>query len=295
MPDFSQFAERERSGWQDAGIVAAYVEHLAPLTERAGALALAALEPGPDTHLLDLCCGQGALTRRACQVCGRVAGLDFSEAMLTRAAEAAPGADLRSGDAAAMPFEDAEFDAVLCNFGMPHVPDREAVLSEIARVLRPGGRVALTSWIGPDGSPAFGIAVAAIREKVGPPSIPQPDLLEFARPESAEARLAAAGLRLELHETVPLTLDCDGPEGLFEMFANATVGIRMLIQGRIRRSRAQSGTRCRRRSRGASADRTAAAFPCRRASQSPGLCSRRRPRQARRRADQSSSDVKRLD
>lgn len=230
MADFSQFASLERSGWQNQDIVAGYVDHLAPLTFRAGEKALAALDPGPETALLDLCCGQGNLTRRAAEMAGRVAGLDFSEAMLARAATTVPTADLRHGDAAAMPFADDSFDAVVCNFGMPHVPDRAAVLSEIARVLRSGGKVALTSWVGPEDSAAFGIAMSAIRAKAGPPSIPQPDMFEFSRRDAVEAQLASAGLQLEAHDPVPLALVYDAPDGLFEMFANATVGIRMLIQ-----------------------------------------------------------------
>ncbi|WP_158275556.1 class I SAM-dependent methyltransferase [Maritimibacter sp. 55A14] len=230
MTDFAEFAERERAGWQDAEIVVAYVEYIAPLTERAGEQALMALNIAPDTEVLDLCCGQGEMTRRACELSENVAGLDFSETMLERAARVAPMADLREGDAAAMPYADASFDAVLCNFGIPHVPDRTAVLSEIARVLRPGGRVALTSWVGPDGSAAFATAVTAIQGMAGPPSIPQPDFFEFSRGDAAETRLSQAGFQLQSHEVIPLVLDLDRPDGLFQLFANATVGIRMLIQ-----------------------------------------------------------------
>ncbi|MBE1493394.1 ubiquinone/menaquinone biosynthesis C-methylase UbiE [Amycolatopsis lexingtonensis] len=84
----------------------------------------------------------------------RLTGLDLSEGMLdvARAREPARPVTLRQGDAQALPFEDASFDTVVCTFGLCAIPDPAAAVAEMARVLRPGGRLILadhvvsTSW-----------------------------------------------------------------------------------------------------------------------------------------------------
>ncbi|WP_439379190.1 class I SAM-dependent methyltransferase [Amycolatopsis lexingtonensis] len=81
-------------------------------------------------------------------------GLDLSEGMLdvARAREPARAVTLRQGNAQALPFEDASFDTVVCTFGLCAIPDPAAAVAEMARVLRPGGRLILadhvvsTSW-----------------------------------------------------------------------------------------------------------------------------------------------------
>ncbi|WP_290055506.1 class I SAM-dependent methyltransferase [Amycolatopsis solani] len=81
-------------------------------------------------------------------------GLDLSEGMLAvaRARELAHPVTLRQGDAQDLPFEDASFDTVVCTFGLCAIPDPAAAVGEMARVLRPGGRLILadhvvsTSW-----------------------------------------------------------------------------------------------------------------------------------------------------
>ncbi|RSD20896.1 class I SAM-dependent methyltransferase [Amycolatopsis eburnea] len=81
-------------------------------------------------------------------------GLDLSEGMLevARTREPARPVTLRQGDAQALPFEDASFDTVVCTFGLCAIPDPATAVAEMARVLRPGGRLILadhvvsTSW-----------------------------------------------------------------------------------------------------------------------------------------------------
>lgn len=81
----------------------------------------------------------------------RLTGLDLSEQMLeiarTRAAELCRDVDLRQGDAQALPFGDATFDAVVCTFGLCAIPDIDAALDEMARVLKPGGNLILVDHI----------------------------------------------------------------------------------------------------------------------------------------------------
>jgi demethylmenaquinone methyltransferase / 2-methoxy-6-polyprenyl-1,4-benzoquinol methylase len=99
----------------------------------------AAVSPGDD--VLDACCGTGDLALAAERAGGRVTGLDFSERMLERARRKSASVRWVRGDVLALPFEDGSFDAVTIGFGIRNVEDLEAGLRELARVLRPGGRL----------------------------------------------------------------------------------------------------------------------------------------------------------
>jgi demethylmenaquinone methyltransferase/2-methoxy-6-polyprenyl-1,4-benzoquinol methylase len=137
---------------------------------RAATLRSAALRPG--MRVLDVATGTGKLALAAARgvgPTGEVIGLDASERMLARArrataeaarpdAAAAPIRWLRA-DAMAMPLGDASFDAVTIGFGLRNMPDFDGALAEMARVLRPGGRLALLEIA----EPRTGLARALFR------------------------------------------------------------------------------------------------------------------------------------
>ena len=101
--------------------------------------------------VLDACCGTGDLAIAAERAGGRVTGLDFSEQMLVRARGKSDSVEWVLGDVTALPFDDASFDAVTVGFGIRNVPDLEAGLAELARVVRSGGRVACLEITRPEG------------------------------------------------------------------------------------------------------------------------------------------------
>jgi demethylmenaquinone methyltransferase/2-methoxy-6-polyprenyl-1,4-benzoquinol methylase len=105
----------------------------------------------PGDAVLDACCGTGDLAIAAERAGGRVTGLDFSEQMLVRARGKSDSVEWVLGDVTALPFDDASFDAVTVGFGIRNVPDLEAGLAELARVVRPGGRVACLEITRPEG------------------------------------------------------------------------------------------------------------------------------------------------
>lgn len=105
----------------------------------------------PGDAVLDACCGTGDLAIAAQRAGGRVTGLDFSEQMLVRARGKSDSVEWVLGDVTALPFDDASFDAVTVGFGIRNVPDLEAGLAELARVVRPGGRVACLEITRPEG------------------------------------------------------------------------------------------------------------------------------------------------
>jgi demethylmenaquinone methyltransferase/2-methoxy-6-polyprenyl-1,4-benzoquinol methylase len=105
----------------------------------------------PGDTVLDACCGTGDLAVAAARAGGRVTGIDFSTAMLERARRKAPGLEWIEGDLLALPFDDATFDSATVGFGVRNVEDLSRGLSELRRVLRPGGRLAILEITRPRG------------------------------------------------------------------------------------------------------------------------------------------------
>lgn len=172
--------------------------------------AAAAADLAAGDRALDVCTGTGDLALElAARVTpsGQVVGLDFAEEMLARArakaAARAVSVDFRQGDALALPFADDAFDAATVAFGIRNVSDLDAGLAEMARVVRPGGRVVILEittpsrlrgfyefWfdrvvprlgrlLGRDGA-AYSYLPASVRR--------------FPEPPALAARMAAAGL-----------------------------------------------------------------------------------------------------
>jgi demethylmenaquinone methyltransferase / 2-methoxy-6-polyprenyl-1,4-benzoquinol methylase len=105
----------------------------------------------PGDRVLDACCGTGDLAVEAERRGGRVVGLDFSERMLERARKKSGAIEWVQGDALALPFEDGAFDAATVGFGVRNLADLGAGLRELARVLKPGGKLAVLEITRPRG------------------------------------------------------------------------------------------------------------------------------------------------
>lgn len=104
-------------------------------------------------QILDVACGTGVVGREAAQrvgPTGRVVGVDLNPAMIAvaRSLSAPPAVPIEwlQGSALDLPVDDASFDAVLCQQGLQFFPDKALALREMRRVIRPGGRIALTMW-----------------------------------------------------------------------------------------------------------------------------------------------------
>lgn len=119
---------------------------------------IAAVMPMEGSDILDVACGTGVLTRDARVHAGssaRVVGLDPAPGMLAVAQEIEPKIDWVRGVAEEIPFSAETFDIVFSQFGMMFFPDREKAISQIHRVLKPGGRLALAIWNSVDQNPAY--------------------------------------------------------------------------------------------------------------------------------------------
>jgi demethylmenaquinone methyltransferase/2-methoxy-6-polyprenyl-1,4-benzoquinol methylase len=118
---------------------------------------------GPGDRALDVATGTGDLAIELAQRVGgrgQVVGLDFSEAMLQRARAKAPGISFERGDALALPYPDASFDAATVGFGARNFSDLERGLAEMVRVVRPGGRVVILEITTPTRSALAGFCSA---------------------------------------------------------------------------------------------------------------------------------------
>jgi demethylmenaquinone methyltransferase / 2-methoxy-6-polyprenyl-1,4-benzoquinol methylase len=105
----------------------------------------------PGDRVLDACCGTGDLAVEAERRGARVVALDFSPRMLERARRKSGTIEWVQGDALALPFADGEFDAATVGFGIRNLADLEGGLRELARVLRPDGKLAVLEITRPRG------------------------------------------------------------------------------------------------------------------------------------------------
>jgi SAM-dependent methyltransferase len=161
--DFDPDAVREfeRAGWNRAA--AGYENSFASATRQFidPLLEAAAIDAG--SAVLDLCCGPGLVGAEALGRGAVVTGYDFSAAMLAQARARFPGISFDFGDAEALPYQPASFDAVVSNFGIHHVPRPELALTGAHRILRRGSRFAFSIWAGHDENVAWRLVFDAIR------------------------------------------------------------------------------------------------------------------------------------
>lgn len=156
----------EHAGWQ--GAAAEYDATFADATMPFAEALLDAAGVTAGTRVLDVCCGTGIVTAAAAARGAQPIGFDFSPAMLNQARQWHPELHFGEGDAEALPYSDQSLDAVVSNFGVHHVPRPEKALAEAWRVLRPGGRVADTTWAMPAENIAWRLLFDAIREHGDP-------------------------------------------------------------------------------------------------------------------------------
>ena len=106
------------------------------------------------SRVLDVCCGSGASALRAAETVGPdgyVLGVDLAQNLLSLAQAKARDRELRNtefriGDLLSLGVPDAHFDAVVCVFGIFFVPDMQAAVRALWRAVRPGGKLAITTW-----------------------------------------------------------------------------------------------------------------------------------------------------
>ena len=140
---FVAFKAAQREGWS-------FFAPLELITTPAAAklVRFAGVQAGQ--KLLDVGCGTGVVSVTAARLGAETTALDLTPALLEKARENAQVAgvsiEFHEGDVEALPFKDASFDLVLSQFGHMFAPRPLAAVSEMLRVLRPGGRIAFSTW-----------------------------------------------------------------------------------------------------------------------------------------------------
>jgi SAM-dependent methyltransferase len=174
------------------------------------------LEAKADENILDLGCGDGQLTQRIAATGARVIGIDISPEMV--AAASTRGIDAHEGSAEQLPFGDQSFDAVFSNAALHWVRNQDAMMAEVHRVLRSGGR--FVAEMGGHGNvAAIRVAFMATLAKHG--FSDREDCENYySTPEAYSRRLASQGFQVERIALIPrpTPLPESGMEGWLQTF-----------------------------------------------------------------------------
>jgi SAM-dependent methyltransferase len=191
-PDLQKLKARLKETWMagDFGQIARYTA-----VEAEQFIARLQLEPG--TRVLDVACGTGNLAIPAARAGAVVTGVDIAtnlvQAARARAREEELSAQFEEGDAESLPYADGTFDCVVSMFGAMFAPRPDRVAAELARVCRPGGRIAMANWT-PQGF--VGDTFRLMANHVPPPEgIPAPVL--WGDEEVVRQRFAATAQSIE--------------------------------------------------------------------------------------------------
>jgi enediyne biosynthesis protein CalE5 len=210
-------------------------EHAAQVEQRAEVvtrLMLDAVSPAPGDEVLELACGAGGLGLAIADHVtpgGRVVLSDVAPEMVTIAAARAARRTEPGGapvqitaqviDLDKIQLPDASFDIVVCREGLMFALDPTQAVSEIARVLRPGGRVAVAVWGPRDRNPWLGVLADALQEHRGtpvpPPGVPGP--FSLGAPGALASTLTGADLEQVRVEEVSVPTDDESFEDYWQL------------------------------------------------------------------------------
>ena len=182
-----------------------YLRDVAPGLSLFAEDALRLARVGAGMRVADVACGPGSLSFAAVKAGARASALDFSSEMIELLRERAArdgvvAIDAQVGDGMALPWPEGAFDAAFSLFGLIFFPDRGRGLAELRRVLRPGGRAVVSSWIPADQVPVIADVWSVLAAEI--PNLPYTRIRPvLGDPEAFRAELAAAGFEaVEVHE-----------------------------------------------------------------------------------------------
>ncbi|MFQ5776360.1 MAG: class I SAM-dependent methyltransferase [Kiloniellaceae bacterium] len=221
--DPEAFKAFELCGWDK--VSGPYHDHFGPVTRQSVAPLLDAAAVGPGVRLLDVATGPGYAAAAAAERGAEVIAVDFSATQIKLAGTLYPSVTFQQGDAEALDFADASFDALVANFGMLHFPRPERAMAEAHRVLRPTGRFAFTVWSMPDKAVGLGIVLKAVTEhgNMEVPLPPGPSFFRFSEADECRRSLTEAGfIEVEVAE-IPMVWMVPSAQAAFDAVRQATV------------------------------------------------------------------------
>ena len=170
--DIDALKTKLKATWMDGNY-----DYFSRFMEKSAAEFLDRLHISPGAALLDVACGSGQLALIAARRGARVTGVDIAtnaiEAARGRAASEGLAAQFDEGDAEALPYDDASFDVVATIYGAMFAPRPDRVASELLRVCRPGGTIAMANWT-KEGF--IGQMFKTFARFIAPPGMPAPVL-----------------------------------------------------------------------------------------------------------------------
>ena len=193
--DADAFTAFEAAGWERQAPT--YDDVMGRVTSRLVGPLLEAAGVQQGSRVLDVATGPGYAAAAAADLGASVVGVDMAPAMVELARRLHPTVEFRVAQAEALPFEDDSFDAVISNFVAPHLSRPELAVAELVRVLRGGGRLALTTWDAADRMRFLGVFLDSFAEAgaTPPPDIPAgPAFFQFADDEKFAKLLTGSGL-----------------------------------------------------------------------------------------------------
>jgi SAM-dependent methyltransferase len=229
MVDFDGF---EAAGWRQQAD--AYDRHLAAVTARVAEPLLDAAQVGPGRRLLDLGAGPGQVAAAGAARGAEAVGVDAAPEMVALASRRHPGIRFQRADARRLPLPDASMDAVVGNFVILHVGRPEEVVAEAARVLAPGGVLALSTWDVPERCRLVGILIDALRQVdlAVPATLPDgPPFFRFADEGEFSRLLTGAGLTDVRVGTLAFRHRVRSAAVLWQALIEGTVRSRALVLG----------------------------------------------------------------
>lgn len=194
-PEMQALKARLKTTWM-SGDYAHFAQYLEPGAREF----LNRLNVEPGTRMLDVGCGAGQIAIPAARAGALVTGVDIASNLIEKAREraAAEGVDVRfdEGDAEMLPYPDASFDLVVSLIGAMFAPRPDLVASELLRVCRPGGRIAMANWT-PEGHVGQMFKVIA-RHVPPPPLMVSP--LKWGDPATVRDRLGPGTVNITMEK-----------------------------------------------------------------------------------------------
>ena len=236
--DPDAFNAFEAAGWEEQAPT--YHRSLLPITRQIIEPLLDAAAVGPGVRVLDVGSGPGYVAAAAAARDATAVGVDVAPAMVALARTLHPRVEFVRGDAEHLQFADDSFGAVVGNFAILHLGRPEQAAAEFARVLSPGGKVALSLWDVPAASRMPGVFFDAVQD-VGaapPPGLPTgPPMFRFADEAEFARLLGDAGFVDVTVSTVAFTYHYVGD--LFDCLLDGTVRARGLVLAQPEATRAR--------------------------------------------------------
>jgi SAM-dependent methyltransferase len=162
----------------------------------------------------------------------KAVGIDFAPSMVREARRNFPDARFEEGDAEALAFEAETFDAVVCGFGVGHLPDADKSLQEARRVLKRSGRYALSWWCTPDKHEFFTLVMGAVKKHgtfdVALP--PAPPMYRFSEAAECARSLAQAGFGDVRVEEFPLVFEVEEPKQVLGLLSKSSVRMAKVLE-----------------------------------------------------------------